>query len=573
MISQTQNLEKTVDQEWDELRQKLSFLTQSNPLPVIEWDAGLVVTEWNDAAQKLFGYHKSEVLGSHIYELIVPDSEKITTSNNLNALFQQKDSIHAVHKNLSKDGSMKICEWFHSPIIDFEDRVIGTISIVQNVTQIKDFEDIKNESEQRYQQILDSITDMVLVKSAKSRIVWANKAFRDYYGMSNEQLKNIIDTEFNQPDYTLQYIKDDAYVFETGQTLEIPEELVTRYDGEVGLFNTVKSSIRNATGEVVMTVGVSRDITRQKAAEKAIRESEILLQQKTQALEQTVQELQYTQSQLLQSDKMSSLGQLIAGVAHEINNPTSFIYSNIAPAEDYIQDLFNLIDLYQEHYPEPISVIEDELEAVELEYLKEDLPKLLSSMKMGAERIKQIVLSLGNFSRMDEAEFKAINIHECIESTLVILANHLKAQNKRLAIQVIKEYSDLPLVKCYAGQLNQVFMNLLVNAIYALNERDQKRTMNEMRENPSIIRIRTEISDASYLVMSFIDNEPGIPEKVQKRLFDPFFTTKPVGKGTGMGLSISYQIITEKHGGSLQCISTLGVGTEFRITIPLCQKL
>jgi signal transduction histidine kinase len=208
-----------------------------------------------------------------------------------------------------------------------------------------------------------------------------------------------------------------------------------------------------------------------------------------------------------------------------------------------------------------------------------DLPKLLTSMKVGADRIQQIVASLRTFSRMDEAEFKAVNIHEGIDSTLMILQSRLKAQQMRLkgceyarpAIEVVKTYGDLPLVECYAGQLNQVFMNVLSNAIDALDERDSQRDAAAMEQNPSVIRIRTEVRNGDRVVIAIADNGPGIPEAARQKLFDPFFTTKPVGKGTGMGLSISYQIITERHGGSLQCYSSTEEGTEFLIEIPLQQ--
>ncbi len=289
---------------------------------------------------------------------------------------------------------------------------------------------------------------------------------------------------------------------------------------------------------------------------------------KTQELEQTLQELQRTQSQLIQSEKMSSLGQLVAGVAHEINNPVNFIHGNLTPARDYIQDLLNLIELYQQYYPEPQSEIQAEIEAIDLDFVIEDLPKLLESMKVGTQHIREIVLSLRTFSRLDEAEFKDANIHEGIDSTLLILQHRLKAKENRPVIEVIKEYGNLPLVECYAGQLNQVLMNILVNAIDALDERDDKRTFAENQENPSAIYIRTELFLENQVKISIKDNAEGIPESICQRLFDPFFTTKPVGKGTGMGLSISYQIITERHGGQLQCFSVPGEGTEFVILLP-----
>ena len=288
-------------------------------------------------------------------------------------------------------------------------------------------------------------------------------------------------------------------------------------------------------------------------------------------LEEILRELRRTQGQLVQSEKMSSLGQLVAGVAHEINNPVNFIYGNLNHANGYSQDLIRLIELYQRHYPNPVAEIAEEAEAIDLEFLLTDLPQLLNSMKVGADRIKQIVKSLRSFSRMDEAAMKTVDIHEGIDSTLLILQNRLKAKANHPDIRVIKEYGNLPLVECYAGELNQVFMNIITNAIDALEERDQQRTTAACKENPSQIRIATTLLPAQQVQIIISDNGLGIPEAVQKRLFDPFFTTKEVGKGTGLGMSISYQIITERHNGSLTCESAPGQGASFLIKIPLQQ--
>jgi PAS domain S-box-containing protein len=337
---------------------------------------------------------------------------------------------------------------------------------------------------------------------------------------------------------------------------------------------------RNWTLEEESFIGSITDFVRlviessdRKIAEEALRQSEMQLRHQTQQLEEGLKELQRTQTQMLQSEKMSSLGQLVAGVAHEINNPVNFIYGNIAPAHDYIQDLLNLIKLYQKYYPDPVTVIQSEITAIDLEFLMADLPKLLYSMKIGADRIRQIVLSLRNFSRLDEAEYKAVDIHEGIDSTLLILEHRLKAKPDYIGIEIIKKYGDLPLVQCYAGQLNQVFMNILTNAIDALEERDEQRTQQEMQQSPSVIQICTEIISKNQLAIKIADNGLGIPEKIKQRIFDPFFTTKPIGKGTGMGMSISYQIVTQNHHGTLECISSPDQGAAFVIVIPLKQQI
>jgi signal transduction histidine kinase len=329
----------------------------------------------------------------------------------------------------------------------------------------------------------------------------------------------------------------------------------------------------------------------------AMRESQAQLRHQAQQLELALLELQRTQTQLIQTEKMSSLGQLVAGVAHEINNPIGFIYSNLFHAKEYTQTLIKMLDLYRQHSPKSIPAIEAEVDQIEFDYLVEDLPKVLNSMQQGAERIRNIVLSLRNFCRLDEAEMKQVNIHDGINNTIMLLQSQLKGKPGHEAIAIHKEYGELPMVQCYPGQLNQVFMNILVNAIYALDEGNHNKNSEEKgkeKQQPSqqndcsisihnqssssnsncyipTIRICTELIEENKVVIKIIDNGYGMDEDVQNRLFDPFFTTKPVGKGTGLGLSISYEIVVNQHGGELKCFSELGKGTEFAIEIPLQQ--
>jgi len=293
------------------------------------------------------------------------------------------------------------------------------------------------------------------------------------------------------------------------------------------------------------------------------------LEYRTKTLEKALVDLKQSQRQLVQSEKLSSLGQLVAGVAHEINNPISFIYGNLKPGNKYIQDLLDLVALYQQEY-EPNEAIAQKAKQIDLDYLIEDLPKLWQSMKIGADRIQDIVMSLRNFSRTDETELRAVNLHEGIDSTLIILRNRWKNQDFRPAIEIIKQYSELPLTECYTGQINQVFMNILVNAIDALDERDQTRTFDECEAAPSTIWISTTIIN-EWVQITIADNGTGMSEITQSQLFDPFYTTKPIGKGTGLGLSISYAIITERHHGKLECDSTLGEGSKFIVEIPIRQ--
>ncbi len=291
-------------------------------------------------------------------------------------------------------------------------------------------------------------------------------------------------------------------------------------------------------------------------------------------LEQTLHELQETQTRLIQTEKMSGLGQLVAGVAHEINNPVNFIYGNLCHASDYTEQLLEILRLYQLHYPHPHNEIKAAIEAIDFEFLVEDLPKIMTSMQVGTERIRSIVLSLRNFSRLDESENKRVDLHEGIDNTLLILQHRLKGNAEFPRIEIIKDYGNIPRVECYAGQMNQVFMNIFSNAIDALEVGRREWRDRGDKENNSCsiptIQISTKVSaDNSRLLIRITDNGPGMNEDVKKRIFDPFYTTKPVGKGTGLGLAISYQIIVEKHGGIMECISEPGKGTEFWIEIPV----
>ncbi|NJR37810.1 MAG: GAF domain-containing protein [Leptolyngbyaceae cyanobacterium CSU_1_4] len=312
----------------------------------------------------------------------------------------------------------------------------------------------------------------------------------------------------------------------------------------------------------------------------AIQTTEAQYRDKAQELQQTLEALQQAQAKLVQSEKMSSLGQLVAGIAHEINNPISFIYANLTYLNQYQTDLFKLLQLYQQHYPQPAAEIQKERNRIDLAFISRDFSQILASMKVGTERIRKIVLSLRNFSRLDESEVKPVDIHEGIESTLFMLQSQLKASQTHPAIKIIREYADLPLIECYAGQMNQVFMNILMNAIDALKTCVSTPDLQDLPTGSATwlktqdtlkILIKTELV-GDDVVIRIIDNGIGMTENTRHRLFDPFFTTKEVGKGTGLGLSVSYQIVTEKHHGQLSCNSEWGKGAEFVIQIPIALK-
>ncbi len=354
-----------------------------------------------------------------------------------------------------------------------------------------------------------------------------------------------------------------------GSMLNIP---LQTQSGQIGLISCATcGTLRHwSDEEVELLIAVSNQLT------IAINQAELYTQSLDSAriaqaqatkIEVTLCELQKAQTQLVQAEKMSSLGQMVAGIAHEINNPVSFIFGNLTYTEEYIGSLMKLLQMYRDEFPEAPLAIQSEIDALDLNFLLDDLPKMLSSMKVGATRIRDIVRSLRNFSRLDESDMKKVNLHEGIDSTLMILEHRLKAQSVSIAgtehhrpiIQVVKEYGELPLVECYAGLLNQVFMNMIANAIDALAEN---------MENPGIIGIRTEI-EGDFAAIAISDNGTGMTDAVKQRIFDPFYTTKAIGSGTGMGLAISHSIIVEKHQGDIKCISDVGKGTEFIIKIPI----
>jgi signal transduction histidine kinase len=344
------------------------------------------------------------------------------------------------------------------------------------------------------------------------------------------------------------------------------EEVLARVRVQLKLYSLTKTLERQNTQ-------LKQEVEQRTAAEAALQKLTVDLEkrveERTAKLKQTLSELQQTQMRLVQSEKMYSLGKMVAGIAHELNNPVSFIDGNLVYALHYIDDLLELLHLYIKHYPNPVPEIQEKAEKIDLDFVMRDLPKLLNSMQVGTERIAQLVKSLRNFSHLDQAEKKAVDLHQSLDNTLLILQHRLKPTSKFTGIQIIKKYGNLPLLECYPGQLNQVFMNILSNAIDALEESgiNQQEIERTDKEIPRI-QIRTDATN-DKVIIRFEDNGPGMPQTVSDRLFDPFFTTKSFGKGTGLGLAISYQIVVEKHGGRLECVSTLGEGAEFIIEIPL----
>lgn len=429
-----------------------------------------------------------------------------------------------------------------------------------------------HQSEELFRTTFEQAAIGISFSTLSGRFTHFNQQWCEIVGYEEEELWELTTQDITHP--------DDAVL-----ELELTEKLIAgeisdyslekryiRPDRSIVWVDLTASLIYSPSDEPRYLISMMQNISDRKQAEMERQRAEQQLQQKARDLETALRELQQTQTHLVQSEKMSSLGQLVAGVAHEINNPVNFIYGNLNYANDYIHDLLHLLQLYQEHCPIPPPAVQDVIAAIDLDFLIEDLPKLLVSMRVGAERIREIIASLRNFSRLDEAEFKTVDLHEGIDSTLMILQNRFKAQSSRPEIRLFKEYADLPPIQCYPGQLNQVFMNILTNAIDALEEslRLPDAPFATTGDIPSIW-IRTRKVSPDHISISIQDNGLGIPPHTRDRLFDPFFTTKPVGKGTGLGMSISYQIITERHHGSLRCESELGQGAEFIITIPIQQ--
>jgi len=437
----------------------------------------------------------------------------------------------------------------------------------------------KNICESEFWKIIivdDEPTVHQVTQLALKNFVFDNKPLTFFSAHSSQEAKELIaahpDTALILLDVVMdtndaglqiiQYIREKLknkrvrIILRTGQPGEAPEEsVIINYD-----INDYKLKVE-LTRQKLITTTI--------AALRSYRDFTIIEEQSIK-LTQALKTLQDTQLQLVQSEKMSALGNLVAGVAHEINNPIGFVAGNLKMAREYVADLFGLIELYQKYYPNPEPEIEEEIEEIDLEYLRDDLPKLFNSLKIGSERIRNISISLRSFSRGDTEHKIPFDIHEGLDSTILILKHRLKANESHPTIKVIKNYGDLPLINCYSGQLNQVFMNLLANAIDTLEESNLGKSFGEIGENLNQIEITTSLTeDQKTTIIQIADNGLGISEEVQEKIFDHLFTTKAVGKGTGLGLSIARQIIVDKHGGSLTLNSEIGKGTEFIIEIPV----
>ncbi|MEH2440451.1 ATP-binding sensor histidine kinase [Nostoc sp.] len=519
---------------------------------------------WNALSERACGISSADAVGKTPAEVLDPAQAEIIQQQLAECARTEMPVYH--EQCLTLDGQESWWMINFNPLKNNEGRIYRIIGTSFEISDRKRAEAAVQTSEKNLLTIFNNVNNAILVHDLNGVVLNANDSALKLYELDKDEIRRISVLEHcSAPDNPFHLAPDFWARALTGETVNFEWKSKKFRDGTV--FDTDITLSRIILDGETVILGNIHDVSEQQAALRERKRAEAQLNQRTVELEETLQELQHAQTQMIQSEKMSGLGQLVAGVAHEINNPVNFIFGNLSHANEYTKNILRLLELYQKHYPNPDSEIEEEIEAMDLEFILEDLPKLIYSMRVGAERIQKIVVSLRTFSRMDEAEMKEVNIHEGIDSTLMILQHRLKAKSDSPGIEIVKDYGELPLVECYAGQLNQVFMNLLSNAIDALEEAN---TQNQLL-NPTIT-ICTVLVESKQVVIKITDNGTGIPAHIKQKLFDPFFTTKAVGKGTGMGLSISYQIVAEKHKGTLQCVSELGQGATFIIMIPICQS-
>ena len=555
----------------------------------------------NPALARIFGYESPQALVIHLrdvaQQVYVDSARRADFLHSVQVAGKVEGFESQVYR---KDGNIIwISESAHA-VRDRDGQLICYQGTVQDITQRKRAESALIASERKYRDLVETSQDIIWSVNAAGHLTFVNQAVRQIYGYEPFDAIGSSFVQFLPPER----VNQEQEAFQrllAGESFFQHETIHLAKDGRSIhlLLNAI--ALRDSQGNVIGATGTASDVTERKQAEDALRQSETREREKAMQLQQTLEKLQRTQAQLIQTEKMSSLGQMVAGVAHEINNPINFIYGNLAHADSYFQDLLQLLALYQQTYPLPPNPIQQAIEEIDLDFTIADLQKLLGSMKVGSDRIRNIVQGLRNFSRLDQARMKPVNLHEGINNTLMLLQHRLRQPGNRFNIEIVKDYGQLPQVVCYASQLNQVFMNVLVNAIDAVEESRRQEAegsgrtaaAGQQREDkindppssilhpPSSIlhppssapkvQIRTAATSDNTVAIWIIDNGPGMDEDVRSRIFDPFFTTKPVGQGTGLGLSISYQIVVERHNGQLTCQSSPEWGTAFTIELPIVQ--
>ncbi|MFB2879753.1 ATP-binding protein [Floridanema aerugineum] len=426
------------------------------------------------------------------------------------------------------------------------------------------------QAEIKYRCIYENAVDGIFQTTPDGQYISVNPALARIYGYNSPEemihsITNIDRQLYVEPNRRHEFMA----AIEKNRSVSQFESQVYRRDGSIIWISENARAVYNENGSLLYYEGAVEDITERKQAEVALRHSEAKLRKQATELATTLHQLKQTQAKLIQTEKMSTLGQLLAGVAHEINNPVNAISNNLPCLTQCVQGLLELLAIYEQIISEETPEIIAKKAEIEFDYIQEDLPRIMSAMSASSERIREIALSLRNFSRMDEGKKKLADIHQGIDSTLLILHHRLKAKGELPEIKIIKNYGELPHVKCALGQLSQVFINLIGNSIDALEQRIKQ---NDPNTPAPTIWIGTEVVDKNRVRICIADNGQGIAEENLPQLFEPFYTTKPVGKGTGLGLSISKQIITEKHGGKIECHSKLGEGAKFLIELPISQS-